>query len=108
MCEELDSIDWHNELRTLSTENSFVFFLERLGAVIDRYVPSGPVTLEDHWVPKPPASLMRSRASTWIDYKSARRSFGRRSPEALSLLENYKELNHMYLPFPQFERAMSL
>lgn len=51
------------------------------------------------WLSKPPQSLTARRSELWGEYKRARTSHGRSSPEASSLLREFQSANHEYRSF---------
>ena len=96
----LSGLDWDLEFQFLDVERMFDHFRSVLLTLVDTYIPLKRV---DHrgrpWPVRAPRGLLQRRTELWTDYKSVRRSWGRRSPEALQALQLFLEVNFEYRNF---------
>ena len=98
MNEELCVFDWDAEFEDMSVDECFKRFLEILGVLVSKYVPSreSDCSKKPSWLFPPPRSFMRLRTSAWNDFKQLRSRLGRQSAAVVSAWEKYSSINREY------------
>ena len=81
----------------MSSQDAFAKLTFILEPLIDEYVPKvkgGDAKKKHPWKSNPPTSLKRQRKVAWESYKDLRSKFGRTSPQVISALKLFLEVNN--------------